>query len=46
MTGNDPDDYGAACTAAGMSGFLMKPVGLDELQRLLGRVAAGEPAEA
>ena len=44
MTGNDPEDYGDACTAAGMDGFLMKPVDMARLREVLGRVAAGEPA--
>jgi CheY-like chemotaxis protein len=35
MTGNDPDDYGDACAAAGMDAFLMKPVGLAELRAVL-----------
>jgi len=35
MTGNSPDDYGAACAEAGMDGFIMKPVRLEELRSLL-----------
>ena len=35
MTGNSPDDYGDACTEAGMSGYIMKPVSLDQLRGLL-----------
>jgi signal transduction histidine kinase/CheY-like chemotaxis protein len=47
MTGNDPLDYGDACLAAGMDGFLMKPVGLAELRAILddvSRVPARTPA--
>jgi CheY-like chemotaxis protein len=32
MSGNSPDDYGEACATAGMNGFLMKPIALDELR--------------
>jgi signal transduction histidine kinase/CheY-like chemotaxis protein len=39
MSGNSPEDYGEACAAAGMSGFLMKPVGSRELERALGDLA-------
>lgn len=35
MSGNSPDDYGEACAAAGMNGFLMKPIGIDELRSAL-----------
>jgi signal transduction histidine kinase/CheY-like chemotaxis protein len=44
MTGNDPADYGEACAAAGMNGFLMKPVGLTELRGLLAGLGAGSRA--
>ena len=43
-TGNSASDYGEACIAAGMNGFLTKPVGLDALDatlRSLGRMPAG-----
>jgi signal transduction histidine kinase/CheY-like chemotaxis protein len=43
MTGNDPGDYGDECEAAGMNGFLMKPVGLVELRALLDRIAPDPP---
>ncbi|MCF8149586.1 MAG: response regulator [Burkholderiaceae bacterium] len=39
MTGNSRDDYGAACIEAGMSGFLMKPVTLDQLRIALAEVS-------
>jgi signal transduction histidine kinase/CheY-like chemotaxis protein len=44
LTGNSASDYGEACIAAGMNGFLTKPVGLDALDdtlRSLGRTSAG-----
>jgi CheY-like chemotaxis protein len=44
LTGNDPGDYGDACAAAGMNGFLRKPVGLAALRELLDRVASGASA--
>jgi CheY-like chemotaxis protein len=44
LTGNDPGDYGEACAAAGMNGFLVKPVGLAELSRVLAGVGSpGQP---
>jgi CheY-like chemotaxis protein len=45
MTGNDPDDYGVACADAGMDGFLMKPVGMDDLRSLLASIAAAKGPE-
>ena len=44
-TGNSASDYGEACIAAGMNGFLTKPVGLDAPRAplcLLGRMPAGQ----
>ncbi len=35
MTGNSAEDYGHACTEAGMDGFVMKPVKLDELRGIV-----------
>ncbi len=35
MTGNSPDDYGDACIEAGMSGYIMKPVSLEQLRSIL-----------
>lgn len=35
MTGNSAEDYGDACTEAGMDGFVMKPVKLDELRGIV-----------
>ncbi len=42
MSGNSPADYGEACTAAGMDGFLMKPVGTAELGRVLAGIDSRE----
>jgi signal transduction histidine kinase/ActR/RegA family two-component response regulator len=41
MTGNDPADYGDACSAAGMDRFLMKPVSLASLSDLLEHTDSG-----
>ncbi|MBE0623013.1 MAG: response regulator [Burkholderiales bacterium] len=38
MTGNSPDDYGDACIKAGMSGYIMKPVSLEQLRGILAGV--------
>ena len=35
LTGNSASDYGEACQAAGMNGFLTKPVGLEALESTL-----------
>ncbi|MFZ3209512.1 MAG: ATP-binding protein [Geobacteraceae bacterium] len=35
MTGNSPDDYGEACRQAGMDGFIMKPITLEQLRSVL-----------
>jgi len=35
MTGNSAEDYGSACTEAGMDGFVMKPVKLDQLRGIV-----------
>ena len=43
MTGNDPADYGDECTAAGMDGFLMKPVSLERLRAVLGDLGGPAP---
>jgi signal transduction histidine kinase/ActR/RegA family two-component response regulator len=39
MTGNAPEDYGDACEAAGMDGFVTKPVDMSRLRELLERVS-------
>jgi signal transduction histidine kinase len=41
LTGNAAEDYGDECRAAGMNGFLIKPVGTAELRRVLEGVDAG-----
>lgn len=38
MTGNSPEDYGEACRNAGMDGFLMKPIRLEQLHSVLARL--------
>jgi CheY-like chemotaxis protein len=45
MTGNSPEDYGEACRQSGMDGFLTKPVTLNQLTSVLGRLdlAIGPP---
>ena len=40
MTGNSPDDYGDACAEAGMNGYIMKPVSLEQLRSILAGVRA------
>jgi CheY-like chemotaxis protein len=44
LTGNSASDYGEACVAAGMNGFLTKPVGLEALESTLR--ALGPPPAA
>lgn len=36
MTGNSAEDYGEACSAAGMNDFITKPVSVDRLREILG----------
>jgi CheY-like chemotaxis protein len=40
MTGNAPEDYADACEAAGMGGFVIKPVSLDQLRAVLVKTLA------
>ena len=44
MTGNSAEDYGEACTAAGMNGFITKPVKLEQLREALAVLLAPQTA--
>ncbi|MBN8475233.1 ATP-binding protein [Sulfuritalea sp.] len=44
MTGNSAEDYGVACTAAGMNGFITKPVKLEQLREALAVLLAPQTA--
>jgi len=46
MTGNSAEDYGEACTAAGMNGFITKPVRLEQLREALAGLLAPQAAPA
>lgn len=39
LTGNSAEDYREDCTAAGMDGFVLKPVSIDQLREVLARFA-------
>ena len=40
MTGNSREDYGEACERAGMDGFVVKPVKIEQLRRVVAAHAA------
>lgn len=40
MTGNSRDDYGEACIEAGMDGYIMKPVSVEQLRGVLAGLRA------
>ncbi|MBI5789925.1 MAG: response regulator [Rhodocyclales bacterium] len=44
MTGNSAEDYGEACTAAGMNGFITKPVKAERLREILAGLLPAEAA--
>ena len=44
MTGNSAEDYGEACTAAGMNGFITKPVKAERLREILAELPAAHAA--
>lgn len=44
MTGNSAEDYGEACTAAGMNGFITKPVKAERLREILAGLPAAQAA--